>query len=366
MKAWRVYAFGDMRLDEVPDPILRPGYVLVEVKVVQPSVTEVIRFHGRAARRTAQFKRLIDSGPAQVFGHEAAGRVLEVAPDVESLRPGDPVAIFSNKKTCGRCRFCRAGYQEGCLDKLAIGQHIPGCFAELAALPAECLVKLPDGVSFSEGATVQAMTSAFKSVLAADIRPGDVVAVLGQGAMGLASTQIAKAVGARMVIGTARRRRSIEMALHVGADVAVNAGDVDPVAAVLDLTGGIGVDVAIETAGGSTAEGLAGYETFFQAVRMVRPGGKVVVASSLVEPATLPDGFQMFQSTGISLVFDAGFQRDMREFLMDLIASKRLRLEPLITHTLDGIAAVPEAFEITGNKRRYNAINPAQVVIAGG
>jgi hypothetical protein len=73
VKAWRVHGFGDMRLDEVPEPPLEPGYVRIGVAVVQPSVTEVIRFNGHAANRSEEFARLIEAGPVQLFGHEAPG-----------------------------------------------------------------------------------------------------------------------------------------------------------------------------------------------------------------------------------------------------------------------------------------------------
>jgi len=363
MRAWRIHGFGDMRLDEVPDPILDPGRVIVQVRVVQPSVTEVIRFNGNAARRSKEFEALIAAGPVQVFGHEASGTVVEVADDVTSLKVGDRVAIFSGKQYCKSCRFCAAGFSKACLDPLRIGQEIKGCFAEYASLPAECLVRLPDGVTFSDGAVIQSLTSAFRSVLDADIQPGDVVAVFGQGAMGLAATQLAKVLGARAVFTTARRPLSREVSAQLGADVVIDATQEDPVEALLRLTGGIGVDVAVEAAGGSTAEGLAGYDTFFQAVDAVRPGGTVVVASSLVEPVTIPT-FQRFQGKGMRVVFSTGFRRDMRAFVVEMIASGRLRIAPMVTHSLDGLESVPRAFEITGNKRAFDAINPCQVVVS--
>lgn len=363
MKAWRIHGFGDMRLDEVPDPIVAPGQALIQIRVVQPSVTEVIRFNGNTARRSKEFEALIHAGPVQLFGHEASGTVIKVAEDVSSLRAGDRVAIFSGKQYCHSCRFCVAGYAKACLNPLRIGQEIKGCFAEYAALPAECLVKLADDVTFRDGAVIQSLTSAFRSVLDADIRPGDVVAVFGQGAMGLAATQLAKVLGARLVFTTARRQSSRDISAELGADVVIDVTQEDPVESLLRLTGGIGVDVAVEAAGGSTAEGLAGYDTFFQAVDAVRPGGTVVVASSLVEPVTIPT-FQRFQGKGMRVVFSTGFRRDMRAFVVEMIASERIRIAPMVTHSLDGLESVPRAFEITGNKRAFDAINPCQVVVS--
>jgi threonine dehydrogenase-like Zn-dependent dehydrogenase len=354
-----------MRLDEVPDPELRPGFVKVQIAVVQPSVTEVLRFHGHAAPRSEEFRKLIEQGPPrQLFGHEASGLVVEVAPDVTSLKPGDPVAIFGTKFLCGQCPYCKAGLPGACVKPEHIGQEIPGCFAEYAALPAGCLVKLTPAVSYSEGAVIQSMTSCLRSVVAAEIQPGDTVAVLGQGAMGLGITQLAKAMGARQVIATARRASSLAMAESLGADATVNAVESDPVAAVRDLTGGIGVDIAFDAAGGSTSAGLSGYDTFFQATRMTRPGGKVVVSAGLVEPVTLPEGLRMLQATGIRLIFDAGVRRDMRAFMVDLVASERLRLKSMVTHRFEGIDSVPEAFAVTLDKRKHDAINPAQAVIS--
>lgn len=364
MKAWRIYAFGDMRLDDVPDPAPVSGSVLVKVKVAQPSVTEVVRFHGHGARRIDQFKKLIEEqAPVQLFGHEASGEVVATSEGVRRLEVGDRIAIYASSVTCGQCRFCRASLPRGCVGRRNIGQHIPGCFAEYAVLPEECLAKLPPEVSYNEGAVIQSLTSALAAVHVANIRMGDVVAVLGQGAIGLCITQLARVSGARMVIVTARRQRSVETAKLLGADVVINARETDAVDAVLGLTGGVGVDIVFDAAGGSSAEGLSGYETFFQALKIARPGGKVVEASSLVDPVTIPT-FQLFQHPGISLLFPSEFARDMREYLVDLIATRRLRLGPTLTHIFNGIESVPQAFEVTGNKGKYDAINPAQVVIA--
>src|SRR5207249_533801 len=135
----------------------------------------------------------------------------------------------------------------------------------------------------------------------------------------------------------------------------------DPVAAIRDLTGGIGADVVFECAGGSPSQGLAGGRTLRQAVDAVRSAGKVIGVSWFGGPLEI-DVDRLRERSLRYLFPDVSTQRHL-EHTVRLVATGRVRLGPTITHVLAGIDAVPEAFEITANKAKYRAINPAQVVM---
>jgi threonine dehydrogenase-like Zn-dependent dehydrogenase len=195
----------------------------------------------------------------------------------------------------------------------------------------------------------------------AGIGIADTVAIFGQGSMGLECLQIARLSGAGLVITVDVRDEACRVSRDLGADHALNAGACDPVAAIRDLTGGNGADVVFECAGGSPEQGLAGSRTLNQAIDAVRSGGKVVGVSFFGGPLQL-DVDRMRERSLRYLFPDVSTQGHL-EHTVRLVASGRVRLRPTITHVLPGIESVPRAFEVTANKGKYRAINPAQVVI---
>lgn len=362
MKAWRVYDLGNMILDDVPEPEAKPGWVVVQIKVVQPSVTETIQFKGGATRSVENMRRLLkERGPLGLFGHEYSGVVTQVGDGVNKFKVGDRVASLQAWVPCGECRFCISGKEEACEHRLQIGQHISGAFAEYAAIPVQALIKIPEAVSFHEGAAIQPLTVAVCAVAVAGIQLGDTVVVLGQGAIGLGVMQVARVAGAGRLVTTARRQKTIELSRRLGADNVVNAGERDPVEEVIALTDGQGADVVFDAASGSPSEGLSGLTTFFQSLKIARRGGKVVECSTLVQPVDL--NFELFQTRRICLFFRNDITEKLGNYLVQLMASRRVVIEPSISHIVHGLEHVPQAFEITSNKQLYEATNPAQVVI---
>ena len=152
------------------------------------------------------------------------------------------------------------------------------------------------------------------------------------------------------------------MAHELGADHVINASKEDPVAAIRDLTGGNGADVVFECAGGSPKQGLAGTATLMQAIDAVRSGGTLVGVSWFGAPVEFP--IDLLRERSLRYVFPDISTLEHLEHTVRLVAGGRVRLKPTITHRLEGIEQVPKAFEITANKGKYKAINPAQVVIS--
>jgi threonine dehydrogenase-like Zn-dependent dehydrogenase len=350
-----------MRLDLVPEPACRPGHVVVEPLCVQPSVTEAqLAFGIRTLAYETIKRRLETEAPVQLFGHEFCARVIEIGAGVTRFEPGDRVAARA-KLPCGSCPLCNEGKNHLCRNGPIIGFQLPGCFAERALLPEIALVRVDDRISDSEAACLQSLSDSVAAVETAGIAIGDSVAIYGQGSMGLECLQIARASGAGLIVTVDVREEACRASRELGADFALNARDDEPVAAIQRLTGGNGADVVFECAGGSPKQGLAGTESLFQAIDSVRSGGKLVGVSWFGAPLELD--VDRLRERSLRFLFPDISTLAHLEHTVRLVASGRVRLKPTITHVLSGLTAVPEAFEITANKGRYQAINPAQVVL---
>ncbi len=345
MRAWVTHGYGDMRLEEVPEPVPKPGWVKARIRVAQPSITEILLFHGERTYAFDLIARRLADGPAQLFGHEFSAEIVAVGDGVTTLAPGDRVAA-------------RGSHREG-----IVGFDYAGAFADYGVFPETLFEKLPAHVSDSEGAAIQPLTDCVAAVHAARIAPGDDVVVIGLGSMGLGCLQVARALGARRVIGIARREPVLALARTLGADHVIDAASADPVTAVRELTDGKGAAIVIETAGGPAARGLAGNATLVQAGQMARTEGCVVGVAFDGDAAVLP--YNVFRVRSLRFHFPAVLTRALFEQTVALVASGQVRLQPMITRVLDGLESLPEAFRLTAEKSRHGLINPAQVVISG-
>ncbi len=360
MKAWRFHGFNDMRLDDVPEPVLTIGHVLVEPLCVQPSVTEAQLAKGIPTLAYDRIKRRFETeAPIQLFGHEFCARVLQSHP-ASRFQPGDRVAARA-KLPCGSCALCEAERSELCRRGPVIGFDLPGCFSEIASLPEIALVKVDDRISDSEAACLQSLSDSVAAVETAELRMADSVVIFGQGSMGLECLQIARLSGAGLVITVDVREESCQISQALGADHALNAKSCDVVETIRDLTGGNGADVVFECAGGSPKQGLAGHQTLIQAMNSVRSGGKIIGVSWFGGPLELNVDF--LRERSLRYMFPDISTQGHLEHTVRLVASGRVRLKPTITHVLSGIESAPLAFDITANKGQHRAINPAQVMM---
>lgn len=361
MQAWRFYGFGDMRLDEVPPPACKPGHVIVEPLVVQPSVTEAQLAFGIPTLAYDRVKRRLETeAPIQLFGHEFCARIVEIGEGISGYSVGDRVAARA-KLPCGDCVLCRSERSDECRRGPVIGFDLPGCFSELAILPEPSLVKVDDRIGDSIAACLQSLSDSVAAVETADIQMADTVVIFGQGSMGLECLQIARISGAGLIITVDVRDEACEVSRQLGADVALNAKATDVGAAILELTGGIGADVVFECAGGSPQQGLAGHQSLLSAIDAVRFGGKLIGVSWFGQ--NVPLSIDTLRERSLRYLFPDISTRQHLEHTVRLVDSGRVNLAPTIRHVLHGIEKVPEAFEITAHKGKHQAINPAQVVM---
>jgi len=345
MKGWVTYAFRDMRLEEVPYPKRKPGWAIVKTWVVQPSITEVQLFYGERSGGFDKVTKRLSQGSQQLFGHEFCAEIVEIDDDDDfGLSVGDRVGATHTETG-------------------TIGRDFPGCFSEYAALPADALAKIPDGISDWEAAALQPLTSCVHNIQLLGITLGDTVLVLGQGVMGLNSAQCAKTAGADTVIGVDRRPEILNLAAKLGTDIIIDASKQNTVEAVMDLTHGKGAPIVIEAASGSPNMGLSGGSTVSDAVACVAKGGKILSIPHFHEPVTLD--FNLLRSKRVTYLFPQELASPKEMVLAArLLAQKRIQIDLMITHKLEGIEKIPEALEITGNKPKFGALNPAQVRIS--
>src|SRR5438045_4000295 len=222
--------------------------------------------------------------PGTVLGHEAVGTVVEVGSAVTTLEAGDRVLV-SCITSCGRCRFCKEGRYGLCTGGggWIFGHLIDGLQAEYARVPfADTSVyKVPDELSDEQVLFLaDILPTAYEvGVLNGGVEPGDTVAVVGAGPIGLATIMTSKLYTPGRIVAIDLADSRLEQAREFGADVTINNGREDPVALVMELTGGLGADVAIEAVGVP--------ETFELCTELVRPGGRVANVGVHGHPATL-------------------------------------------------------------------------------
>ena len=225
-----------------------------------------------------------ETTPGTVLGHEAVGTVVEVGSAVTTISAGDRVLV-SCITSCGRCRFCREGHYGLCIGGggWIFGHLIDGLQAEYARVPfADTSVyKVPDGLSDEQVLFLADIlpTSFEVGVLNGMVSPGDVVAIVGAGPIGLAAILTARLYTPGRIVAIDLADSRLESALRFGADITINNGREDAVAAVMELTDGLGADVAFEAVGVQ--------QTFELATELVRPCGRVANIGVHGQPVTL-------------------------------------------------------------------------------
>jgi alcohol dehydrogenase len=275
MKALVYHGPGQRAWESVPDPaIVEPTDAIVRVDSSTICGTDLHILKGDVPAVK----------PGTILGHEAVGTVVEVGSAVATLAVGDRVLV-SCITSCGRCRFCKEGHYGLCTGGggWIFGHLIDGLQAELARVPfADTSVyKVPEGLTDEQVLFLaDILPTAYEvGVLNGRVEPGDTVAVVGAGPIGLATIMTAKLHTPGRIVAIDLADARLEKAREFGADVTINNGREDAVARVAELTDGLGADVAIE------AVGLP--ETFELCTELIRPGGRVANVGVHGRPATL-------------------------------------------------------------------------------
>ncbi len=341
MKTMKAAVFvepGRIVLGEKPVPTVGAEEVLLKVTTTTICGTDVHILKGEYPIE-----------PGLIVGHEPVGIIDQIGPGVAGYSVGQRV-IVGAITPCGQCNSCLDGHQAQCGGKpmggWRFGNTIDGCQAEYVLVPHAIanLAPVPDELTDEEVLMCpDIMSTGFSGAENGQIKIGDVVAVFAQGPIGLCATAGAKLKGATLIIAVDGIEERLKMSKRLGADAVVNYKETEPVKAILDLTNGRGVDVAIE------ALGTQG--TFESCLRVLRPGGVLSSLGVYSGKLSLPaDAFAagLGDHKIVTTLCPGGKERMRR--LMNVVASGRVDLKPLVTHrfTLDQIE---EAYYLFANQR---------------
>lgn len=321
-------------VEELPLPALHVDDVLVRVKSVGICGSD---FH---YWKTGMIGDFVIREPL-ILGHEVSGEIADLGHAVSNFVRGDRV-VLEPGVPCRRCRFCREGRYNLCPQKRFMSDPpTNGAFAEYVAWPSDFVYRLPQSLSFDEGALVEPLAVGVYAVSRARIRCGDIVAILGAGPVGLLTLVAAKSAGAGEIFVTDVDGWRLEKARELGATATIDARG-DPIAEIQELTQGNYVDVAIETSGSTDAT--------VQAVKATRRGGTIVLVGLYEKRQfTYPLLDVVMKELDVkgSIDYVNSFPASLK-----LMASKTFEAKSLITHHMR-IDDVEKGFRIMAEDSRH-------------
>lgn len=341
MKTMKAVVFkGKDRIavEEVPMPYPRAGEAVIRITTTTICGTDVHIIRGEYPVK-----------PGLILGHEPVGVIEALGPGLDEFYTAGQRVIVGAITPCGQCFYCLNGNHSQCgggIGGWRFGNTINGAWAEYLLVPdaRANLAVIPPGLADED---VMLCPDIFSTGLSGaesgNIRVGDAVAIFAQGPIGLCATVGARLKGASLIIGVDSNAERLEVARRFGANVTLNVNDGDPIQEIKRLTGGRGVDVAIEA--------LGRQETFESALRAIRPGGTLsslgVYSGKLVAP------YEAFYAglgdQKIVTTLCPGGKERMRR-LMTMVENRRVDLTPLVTHTF-ALDDIQEAYDLFSHQR---------------
>ncbi len=269
-----------------------------------------------------------------VIGHEYSGRVRELGPQVKGLEIGQRVAIEC-VRYCGRCYWCQRGEYAACINQVSVGQVDDGGMADCFNIPAENCIPIPDSLSEDEAALAEPLAVMIRGVHKGRVQVGDVVTVLGAGAIGLCGIAAARVAGATQVISLTHGGSRAEAARQMGATTVLNTRDENWKEAFDDLTHGLGSDVVIDAGANLAAMRLA--------VELTRRQGRCVFNSVIDADLKLNALDVMLNEKEI--IGTCAHQAN-KEFswAVQYLSDRRIDVKPIITSRIYIADAVEKGF----------------------
>lgn len=308
MRAVVLHSPNALSVEDVPQPKPGPGEVLVRVTHSGVCGTDLKIYRGDIPVRYPL-----------IMGHEMVGEVAGGDTDL----PAGTRVIVDPVVYCGRCYHCRVGQTHLCPNGTLLGRDRHGGFAEYVVAPATNVHPLPDKVDLPAAPLIQVLTTCLHAQRLVDIFPGESVVVLGLGVTGQLHVQLAKARGARPVIGVTRSPWKRELAEQLGADL--TAAPDEAREAVLAATGGRGADLVIECVGKPS--------TVAQAVDLVRIGGRILLFGILTAQALELPFYQLYYKE-IALISARAAKPEDYQTGIALVQHGVVQLQPLLSEVL--------------------------------
>ncbi len=333
-------ATRSLTVTDVPVPVPGPTEVLVKVMACGICLSDVHLLDGTLP------------GPLPVVtpGHESAGVVEQVGDLVAGWQPGDRV-LLAGGRPCGTCPPCVRGRADECRAFEIMGFNYDGAWAQYVVVPGPAVTSIPDDLPFEQAAVLADAVSTPYAALTerAGLRPGESIGLWGIGGLGVHAVQIARMVGASPVIALDPLAAARERALARGADVALDPTDDATPARILELTGGAGLDVAVDLVGANVV--LA------QCVAALGRHGRAVMVGLSLDDVHLGPGV-FFGILGQSLLGHLGYQKRHLDELVQLVSTGRLDVSASVSAVLP-LAEVAAGVEQLTSKRG----NPVRLVV---
>ena len=326
MKALRYYGRRDMRLEDVPIP--EPADDEARLRITYASIcqTDVERWwHGPIMSRWQTEPKTV--------GHETAGRVEAIGAGVRGLSIGDRVMV-NNIRPCGRCYWCIRGLQSSCANMKTAGFALDGGLAEYMVWPESHLIKMPESIPDLQAPLIEPTSVAVHAARRTGVKVGDTVAVIGCGTVGMLTMQVLRAAGARVIAGDVRAQ-SLDLALKLGADAAINTGDTDALEQITDVTDGVGADIVVETAGAVVTPRIA--------INWTRRGGTTVLVG--IHSGAAEFDFNEIVGTERTVKGSVAAAPGDMEKGIELIADGKIVLKDLVSVVIPLDRVIEDGFE---------------------
>ena len=331
MKVARLYAPGDLRVEDLPVPEAGPGDLVIRVRTCSTCGTDAKIF--RFGHHHISLPR--------VLGHEVAGEITVVGSGVSGWTEGDRVQIIAAIPD-GVCYFCRRGQHTVCEDLESIGYQYDGGFAEFMRVPAKVLAvdgvnRIPDHVPFEEASLTEPLACVLNGQELAQVGEGDAVVILGAGPIGCLHVRLARARGASTVVLVDVNQGRLDLAARAEPDAMIDSTKDDPIDAIRKMTDGRGADVVITATGVGQAQE--------QALEMTAPRGRISLFGGLPKDnSTIRFDSNLVHYGEISVFGAYGSAPRHNREALSLIADGKVRVDDLITHRMP-LADVHKAIE---------------------
>lgn len=341
MKAVVKYADapGATEVREVPVPEPGETDTLVEVAYAGVCGTDP-HLH----RNTSAFKFV----KPFILGHEFSGTVVKTGAKVTRFSVGDRVTSETHAEYCGKCMLCRTNNYPLCKERKGYGFHVDGAFTRYVKVPERILHRVPDNVSLKAASITEPFCVAYKALVSnSTVKPGDLVVIIGPGAIGILCARLARLSGAAeiIVVGTEGDGQRLEFAKEFGATMTIDSSKVDPLGKIMAAGDGYGADLILDLAGGSSTLKLS--------IDAVRPGGQITKIGWGRDPV----GFSLDPLIAKSAVLRGHFSHtwDVWEKCLTLMGKGLVDTERLITHELE-IDQWEKAFEMSESKEAVKVV----------
>jgi (R,R)-butanediol dehydrogenase/meso-butanediol dehydrogenase/diacetyl reductase len=337
MKAVALRGVGDMELIDMAEPEPGPGEIKLRVRYCGICGSDLHEYESAVIT-------LMINRQSQIMGHEFTGEVVAVGAGVKGFAVGDPATVNPGNP-CGECLYCKSDRDNLCEQNLGLGYHRPGAFAEYLCAKADRAVKLAPDAPLDQVALTEPLAVAVHALNQGRLQPGETVFIAGAGPIGALTVAAARHLSAGRVIVSEPATNRRALAQRLGADEVIDPSAAPAAPRVLELTGGVGVDLAVECVGIGAA--------LDDCLAATKRGGRIVVAGVFEQPAPI-----LLLRTMVFEHHIIGAFAYTEEFpqAANLIASGEIDVSPVISRTVS-LAEVPATFaEIAADRDRYHKV----------